>query len=105
MDEFTDPLLPKRKVMAQGVNILRSIIEAYNQGALDDPQQSANLCSLFALVAEGKVIGHFDNDSATTKWSLTDNYIKRLREVEDSILESKLLKGPWKNSLDPDVNT
>ena len=51
------------------------------------------------------MVGSFDEETATTKWSLTDKYIQRLKEVEESILESKLLKGPWENSLDPDTNT
>lgn len=105
MDNFIDPHISRRKIMSQGANILRSIVDAYNDGALDDPKQSMQLCSLFALVAEGKVVGSFDEETATTKWSLTDKYIQRLKEVEESILESKLLKGPWKNSLDPDTNT
>ena len=104
-NEILDEKFVRRKVMTQGVNILRAIIESYHSGIFDDPKASMHLCSLFALIAEGKVIGHFDSETASTKWTLSEDYMKRLQEIEDDILQSKILKGPWKNSLDPDVNT
>ena len=52
-DLGADPVKARRRILAQGVNILHSLIEAYNGGMLDDPNNSANLCTMFALVAEG----------------------------------------------------
>ena len=107
-DLFSDPIDPRvarRRIMAQGMNILHSLAEMYNVGGLEDPRQCASLCTMFSLIAEGKVTGHFDEDSGLTKWSLTDNYIKRLREAEESILASKIIKGPWKNVLDKSPNS
>jgi len=99
-DVGADPVKARRRIMTQGVNILHSLIEAYNEGMLDDPGSAANLCTMFALVAEGKVTGNFDDEIGTTKWSLTDNYVARLREAEEAILGPKIIKGPWKNSVD-----
>jgi hypothetical protein len=104
-DLGADPVKARRRILAQGVNILHSLIEAYNGGMLDDPNNSANLCTMFALVAEGRVTGNFDEDTGLTKWSLTDDYIQRLQKTEEMILGSKLIKGPWKNSVDKQVKT
>jgi hypothetical protein len=90
---FNEPESPKnchRRIMAQAPNILRSLVDAYNTGALDDPQAAARLCLLFALVAEGKVKGSFDKETCTTKWSLEENHYKKLEQAYDAILASKL---------------
>lgn len=95
-----DPVKARRRIMTQGINILHSLVESYNEGLLDDPTSAANLCTMFALVAEGKVTGNFDDETGATKWSLTDNYIARLRETEEMILGSKITKGPWEKTVD-----
>ena len=105
IDNFVDEKTARRRVLAQGRHILQSIIESYDSGMPDDPRQAANLCTLFALCIEGKVTATFDQDSATTKWSLTEDWTRHLREVEESIFESKIIKGPWKNSVDKKVST
>ena len=100
-DDFVDEKTARRRVLSQGRHILQSVIEAYDTGMLDDPTHAANLCTLFALCIEGKVTATFDDLTATTKWSLTDDWTKRLRHVERSILDSKkIVKGPWQNSVD-----
>lgn len=104
-DNFVDEKTARRRVYAQGRHILRSILEAYDKGMLDDPHSAANLCTLFALCIEGKVTATFDHDSANTKWSLTKDWTRHLREVEQSIFDSKIVKGPWQNSVDNDVNS
>ena len=95
-----DPVKARRRIHAQGVNILRSLVEAYNTGILDDPKQAASLCTMFALVAEGKVKGKFDEASGSTKWNLEENYQQKLESVRDAILSTKVSTGPWKNSVD-----
>lgn len=104
-DNFVDEKTARRRVYAQGRHILRSILEAYDKGMLDDPHSAANLCTLFALCIEGKVRAEFDDDMALTKWSMTEDWTKHLREVEQSIFDSKIIKGPWQNSVDNDVNS
>ena len=104
-DDFVDEKTARRRILSHGRHILQSIIESYESGILDDPRQAANLCTLFALCIEGKVTAVFDEDSATTKWSLTEDWTKYLREVEQSIFDSKIIKGPWKNSVDKPLNT
>lgn len=94
-DNFVDEKTVRRRILAQGRHILQSIIEAYDAGLLDDPKSGANLCTLFALCAEGKVEASFCEETAVTKWSLTKDWTKYLREVEESILDSKIIKGPW----------
>ena len=105
LDNFVDEKTIRRRVLAQGRHILQSIIESYGSGMLDDPNQAANLCTLFALCIEGKVSATFDEVSATTKWSLTEDWTKHLREVEQSIFDSKIIKGPWEKTVDSDINT
>ncbi len=104
-DAFVDEKTARRRVLAQGRHILRSILEAYDTGHLDDPRHSANLCTLFALLIEGKVTATFDEDSATTKWSLTEDWTQHLRAVEQSIFDSKIIKGPWQKTVDKPLNT
>ena len=104
-DDYVDEKTARRRVLAQGRHILQSIIESYNSGMLDDPRQAANLCTLFALCIEGKVTATFDAESATTKWSLTEDWTQHLRAVEQSIFDSKIIKGPWRNSVDKPLNT
>lgn len=108
-DNFIDDKVVRRRIMSQGRHILESIIEAFNTGMLEDPKHAANLCTLFLLCAEGKVTASFDEISAATKWSLTEDWTKHLREIEQSILrqnvDSKIIKGPWKNSVDKKSNT
>ena len=104
-DDFVDEKTARRRVLAQGRHILQSIIESYDAGMLDDPRQAANLCTLFALCIEGKVTATFDDQSATTKWSLTENWTQHLRDVEKSIFDSKIVKGPWHETLDNQVKT
>ena len=67
-----DPTKARRRIHAQGVNILRSLVEAYNTGMLDDPKQAASLCTMFALVAEGKVKGSFDDAQTAMKTVFED---------------------------------
>ena len=105
IDNFIDEKTARRRVLTQGRHILQSIIESYASGALDDPHKAASLCTLFALCIEGKVTATFDEDSATTKWSLTKDWTQHLRDIEQSIFDSKIIKGPWKNSVDKPLNT
>jgi hypothetical protein len=88
-DNYEDEKTARRRILAQGRHILQSIIEAYSSGKLDDPIHSANLCTLFALAAEGKVTASFDEDSAETKWTMGQ----------------KIVTGPWQNSVDTNINT
>ena len=104
-DSFVDEKTARRRVLAQGRHILQSIIESYESGLLDDPRQAANLCTLFALCIEGKVTASFDEETAKTKWSLTENWTQHLRAVERSILDSKIIKGPWEKTVDKPLNT
>ena len=104
-DNFQDERTVKRRILSQGRHVLQSIIEAYNTGLLEDPHAAANLCTLFALCAEGKVQAHFDDQTTKTKWVLTEDWTKHLREVEKSILNSKIIEGPWKKTVDKPVNT
>jgi hypothetical protein len=90
--------------MAQGMRILNAIVEAYNDGILDDHKQAANLCTMFALVAEGKVTGTFDESTGKTKWSLEDNYQKKIEKVRAAILSTKVNKDSWKKDVDTDLN-
>ena len=105
LDNFVDEKTARRRVLAQGRHILQSIIESYDSGLLDDPRQAANLCTLFALCIEGKVTASFDEETATTKWSLTENWTQHLRYIERSILDSKIIKGPWEKTVDKPLNT
>ena len=54
---------------------------------LDDHKQAAHLCTMFALVAEGKVEGTFDEVTGLTKWTLKEDYQKKLEEEYDMLCE------------------
>ena len=96
----TDPIKVRQRIMGQGMRILNALVEAYNDGILDDHKQSAHLCTMFALVAEGKVEGTFDEVTGLTKWTLKEDYQKKLEQVREAILSTKVSTGPWKNSVD-----
>ena len=99
-----DPIKVRQRIMGQGMRILNALVEAYNDGILDDHKQAAHLCTMFALVAEGKVIGTFDDQTGKTKWTIEDNYQKKLEQVREAILSTKIVKGPWKKDIDTDLN-
>lgn len=95
----------RRRILAQGRHILQTLIEAHSSGTLQDPHTAVSLCSLFSLCADGKVKAYFDEADAMTKWSLTEGGIEELRRAEQAIGEPKIIKGPWKNSIDTKLNT
>ena len=99
-----DPIKARQRIMAQGMRILNALVEAYNDGMLDNPKDAAHLCTMFALVAEGKVVGRFDEETGLTKWSLKDDYQKKLEQVREAILSTKIVKGPWEKVVDTDLN-
>tara|TARA_B100000282_G_C31515010_1_gene391172 strand:- start:252 stop:584 length:333 start_codon:yes stop_codon:yes gene_type:complete len=99
-----DPIKVRQRIMGQGMRILNALVEAYNDGILDDKKQAATLCTMFALVAEGKVEGTFDEETGLTKWNLKDDYQKKLEEVREAILSTKLVAGPWEKDIDKDLN-
>ena len=103
-DYGEDPIKVRRRIHTQGLNILRSIIEAYNGGLLEDPRHTKTFCTTLALIAEGKVKGHFDEDQGVTKWTMVESEIDRLNKIRDAILGSKIVEGPWKKSVDTDLN-
>ena len=98
-----DPIKVRQRIMGQGMRILNALVEAYNDGILDDKKQAATLCTMFALVAEGKVEGTFDEETGLTKWNLKDDYQKKLEEVREAILSTKLVAGPWEKDIDKDL--
>ena len=54
--------------------------------------------------AEGKVEGAFDEETGLTKWSQKDDYQKKLEQVREAILSTKIVKGPWEKDIDKDLN-
>ena len=98
--ELADPEQARKRLMGQGLNILRYISEMYNRGEFEEPNKAVGFCSLLMLVAEDKVKGSFNRDTCTTEWTLNENYLKKLEEVRDSILASKIIQGPWQETLD-----
>lgn len=76
-------------------NIIESIAEVYESGAIDDPTANHTLMSLFALVCENKVEGAPQEDGHI-KWSLTEEYSKVLEEELYAMsVSDKVVKGPW----------
>ena len=98
-----DPIKVRHRIMGQGMRILNALVEAYNDGILDDHKKAAHLCLMFALVAEGKVEGTFDEETGLTKWTLKEGYQKKIDEVREAILSTKIVKGPWEKSVDTDL--
>jgi hypothetical protein len=102
-DYGEDPVKVRRRIHTQGLNILRAIIEAYNTGLLEDPRHTKTFCTTLALIAEGKVEGHFDEELGLTRWETTDNEFERLSKIREMILGSKIVKGPWEKSVDTEL--
>jgi hypothetical protein len=102
-DYGEDPVKVRRRIHTQGLNILRAIIEAYNTGLLEDPRHTKTFCTTLALIAEGKVKGHFDEELGLTRWETTDNEFERLSKIREMILGSKIVKGPWEKSVDTEL--
>ena len=98
-----DPVKVRRRIHTQGLNILRSIIEAYNNGKIEDPRHARDFCTTLALIAEGKVKGHFDEELGLTRWETTDNELERLSKIREMILGAKIVKGPWEKSVDSEL--
>ena len=99
-----DPIKVRQRIMGQGMRILNALVEAYNEGMLDDNKKAAHLCLMFALVAEGKVEGTFDEETGKTKWNVKEDYQKKLEQVREALLSTKIVKGPWEKSVDTDLN-
>lgn len=98
-----DPVKVRRRIHTQGLNILRAIIEAYNNGKIEDPRHMKDFCTTLALIAEGKVRGHFDEELGLTRWETTDNELERLSKIRELILGKKIVAGPWEKSVDTDL--
>lgn len=103
MKEFQELLTfseAKRNLNRQATKVLHDMVYVYQQGGLDDPRQAALYCQLLALVCEGKVKGIVDEETATVKWSLTEEYaaqVEQLREAayKSALNASNVVKGPW----------
>tara|TARA_B100000085_G_scaffold137694_1_gene125476 strand:+ start:20131 stop:20427 length:297 start_codon:yes stop_codon:yes gene_type:complete len=91
-DTETTHQTAKRRVYAQSLNILRQVVDSYMLGELDDPVASHRLCTLLALVAEGKVTSSLDEHTGKIKWSLNEDY---RRKIEETMASSKIVRGPW----------
>jgi hypothetical protein len=102
-DYGEDPTKVRRRIHTQGLNILRAIIEAYNGGTLEDPKKAKTFCTTLALIAEGKVEGHFDEETGLTKWNLVEDQFKKLTNIAAELLGSKIVKGPWEKSVDTEL--
>jgi hypothetical protein len=85
----------RKRIMGQGLNILRSISEEYAYGTFEDPQKAIGFCTLLMLIAEDKIKGSFNRESCKVEWTLNEKYQKKLEETRESILASKIIPGPW----------
>ena len=96
---YATPTSARKKIMGQGINILRYISEMYSRGEFENPQRSLDFCSLLMLIAEDKVKGNFNEETSTTEWALNENFQRKLEELRESILSSKVVPGPWPENL------
>ncbi len=90
----------KRNLYRQGTKVLNDIVNAFERGVLDDPEQSVLFCGLLACICEGKVEGLVDHESGLVKWSLTKEYSEEINRIKEALLDSelssgKVIKGPW----------
>lgn len=90
----------KKNLFKQGSKILHSIVESYEKGILDNPEQALIFCGLLACACEGKVEGTLDDESGLVKWSLTDKFEKDLQTLRDAMIDTgnmgdNVVKGPW----------
>ncbi len=85
----------KRRIYANGINILRAIIEHWECGGIDFPESNHLFMNLIASVAEGKVKGSLDEETGMTKWSLTDDCRKELEKYKLDM--ENVVIGPWRS--------
>ena len=90
----------KKNIYSQATNILRTVVDAYLDGSLDDPQKSFLLTNLLACICEGKVKGLFDEESGLIHWSLTKEYQDHLELQVEAFKErglsmGNIIPGPW----------
>ena len=102
-DGFVDEKTARRRG-AQGRHILRSILEAGDTGMLDDPNSAPTFapCSLFVLkvkCAQSSMIIQFHQMVHDRR---LDQASPRCRRLD---FEVKIIEGPWKKTVDNDVNT
>ncbi len=96
----------KKNLNRQGTKVLHYIVDAYQRGALDQPDSAMNFCSLLACICEGKVIGTMDEEKMKVKWTLKPEYEEQVQKLYEAFMEatgdadsegsSNVIKGPWK---------
>ena len=100
--EYMDWQEAKKNLNRQGTKVLHYIVDAYNRGELDNPDDALNFCSLLACICEGKVVGTLDEEEMRVKWSLKPEYEKKMQELYDAFMTAaeeqspNVIKGPWK---------
>ena len=100
MDEEITFQEVKSNLTSQDSKIMHDIAVVYQQGSLDDPKQAYAFCGLLALICEGKVQGFFDETTGLVKWSLTNEYSKKIEEMKLALLQQaqqspNVVRGPW----------
>mgnify|MGYP001198978251 FL=1 len=95
MFDFVDPIQAKKNLNRQGTKVLHSIVEAYNEGAFDDPKLTYGFGGLLASICEGKVQGRLDEETMKVMWSITPAYQKQLDELAAAAAKENIIIGPW----------
>ncbi len=90
----------KKNLNRQATKVLHDITDAYQRGILDDPNSAAMFAQLLALVCEGKLQGHMNDELCRVEWSLTPSYEKELEALKKMYIDTqidagKVVRGPW----------
>jgi hypothetical protein len=98
--EYMDWVDAKKNLNRQGTKVLHYIVDVYQRGELDNPDDALNFCSLLACICEGKVTGLLDKEEMRVNWSLKPEYEKKMHELYDAFIEvseqsPNVIKGPW----------
>ena len=87
----------KKNLYKQGTKVLRAIVEQYDTGFIENPEDNHLFMSLLAMVCEGKVTGKTHPDTGKVVWSLTPDFKEEISSAADMHMPSaNIVPGPWK---------
>tara|TARA_Y100000592_G_C5378584_1_gene272245 strand:+ start:630 stop:911 length:282 start_codon:yes stop_codon:yes gene_type:complete len=72
-----------------------SLADHYLTGGIESPKHNHYFMSLVAMLLEDKIAAKEDPITGEVKWTLTDDYLKKIDESLQVALSENVIKGPW----------
>ena len=97
---FQEPLdrdTVKRNLYKQGTKVLRAIVEQYDSGFIESPEDNHLFMSLMAMVCEGRVTGKIDKTTGKVAWNLTPAFKEEVSSAVNRVRQTdNVVNSPWK---------